>query len=108
MPKHALSPDLIDHYQVEGYVVVERLFSRDDLGPVEAAILELTARALESPEAMKDILELVPTGEPVPRRIFNPYDQHEAFNRLANDPRLVDAIESLIGPDINLQHSKLN
>ena len=108
MLSHALPRQLVDQYQLDGYVVVERLFSRDDLAPVEAAIRELTARALESPEAMKDILELEPTGEPVPRRIFNPYDQHEAFRNLANDPRLVDAIESLIGPDINLQHSKLN
>ncbi len=56
-------------------------------------------------------LELEPEpvdGQRVPRRIFNPYDQHQAFRDLAEDPRLLDRVESLIGPDFNLQHSKLN
>jgi ectoine hydroxylase-related dioxygenase (phytanoyl-CoA dioxygenase family) len=76
---------------------------------VESAIQELTRRALASPTEMSAILELEPTeGEAVPRRIFSPYDQHEAFRDLATDERLLDAIESLIGPNFNLQHSKLN
>ena len=107
----ALSTAEIDQYRTEGYVVVESLFTEQDLAPLEAAMRELTARALESPEAMSKILELEPEssdGRPVPRRIFNPYDQHVAFEALARDARLVDAIASLIGRDFNLQHSKLN
>jgi ectoine hydroxylase-related dioxygenase (phytanoyl-CoA dioxygenase family) len=38
----------------------------------------------------------------------NPFEQHEAFRALATDDRILDRIESLIGPDFNLQHSKLN
>jgi ectoine hydroxylase-related dioxygenase (phytanoyl-CoA dioxygenase family) len=109
MGRHALADSLVEHYRTEGYVVVESLFDRDRLAPVESAIQELTRRALKSPKEMSAILELEPTeGEPVPRRIFSPYDQHAAFRDLANDERLVDAVESLIGPNFNLQHSKLN
>jgi ectoine hydroxylase-related dioxygenase (phytanoyl-CoA dioxygenase family) len=109
MESRELPESMVDAYRTEGYVVVESLFDRQDLAAVEQAIQELTQRALESPREMSKILELEPTeGEPVARRIFSPYDQHAAFRDLANDTRLVDAVESLIGPNINLQHSKLN
>jgi ectoine hydroxylase-related dioxygenase (phytanoyl-CoA dioxygenase family) len=109
MRNHPLPEHLIEHYRTEGYVVVQSLFDRESLAAVEQAIRELTQRALESPEEMSKILELEPTSDaPVPRRIFSPYDQHPAFRDLAHDNRLVDAVESLIGPNINLQHSKLN
>lgn len=109
MGSHTLPPSLVEHYRTEGYVVVERLFGERDLAAVAAAMQELTDRALASPEEMSKILELEQAdGEPTPRRIFSPYDQHAAFRDLAHDERLVDAVESLIGPNINLQHSKLN
>jgi ectoine hydroxylase-related dioxygenase (phytanoyl-CoA dioxygenase family) len=109
MVGHALPASFVEHYHIEGYVVVDSLFDRESLAAVERAIQELTERALASPQEMSKILELEPTnGDPVPRRILSPYDQHPAFRDLANDERLVDAVESLIGPNFNLQHSKLN
>ena len=90
--------------------MVESVFGADELAACHAAIQELTDRALGGEEPDR-ILELEPEpvdGARVPRRIYNPYDQHAAFRRLACDARLLDRIESLIGPDINLQHSKLN
>jgi len=110
MPTHSLTESQIEQYRVEGYVVVESMFAGDDLKRVDTAIRELTAQAV-SGQNMESILELEPEpidGEPVARRIYNPYDQHTAFRDMANDSRLVDRIESLIGQDINLQHSKLN
>jgi ectoine hydroxylase-related dioxygenase (phytanoyl-CoA dioxygenase family) len=47
-------------------------------------------------------------GEQVPRRIYNPFEQHETFRKMATAERLLDKIESLIGPAFGLQHSKLN
>ena len=47
-------------------------------------------------------------GQPLPRRIYNPFDQHACFRDLATDDRILDRIESLIGHNIALQHSKLN
>jgi phytanoyl-CoA hydroxylase len=109
MRKFALPDSSVEHYRTEGYVVVDALFDRDSLAAIDLAIRELTARALESPQEMSKILELEPTSdEPVPRRIFSPYDQYDAFRDLAHDERLLDAVESLIGPNFNLQHSKLN
>jgi len=110
MLKHPLSEAQVDQYRTEGFVVASSLFDHNDLAHVENAIRELTNRAIDG-EDMSTILELEPEpidGQRVPRRIYNPYDQHQAFHNLANDLRILDAVESLIGPSFNLQHSKLN
>jgi ectoine hydroxylase-related dioxygenase (phytanoyl-CoA dioxygenase family) len=110
MSRYRLDDQQIEHYRTEGYVIVERLFTSDDLARVDATIRQITDQALSSGN-FKDILELEPEpvdGRRVPRRIFSPFDQHETFRDLAADPRMLDRVESLIGSNINLQHSKLN
>lgn len=110
MSKFSLTSEQIQFYQREGYLVVPSLFSREDLRRVDDTIREITRQALAAGDFSK-ILELEPepvNGERVPRRIYNPFEQHETFRALATDPRLLDKIESLIGPHIALQHSKLN
>ena len=108
--EHSLSDEQIDQYRNEGFIVIERLFDASDLARVDAAIRQLTDVALRGGDFSK-ILELEPEPvdeQRVPRRIFNPYDQHDNFRELAHDPRLLDKVESLINGNFNLQHSKLN
>jgi len=107
---YSLTDEQIEQYRNDGFIVVERLFDADDLARVDATIRQMTDQALFGGDYSK-ILELEPEpvdGKRVARRIFNPYDQHETFRGLAQDPRLLDKIESLIGGNFNLQHSKLN
>src|SRR4029079_19624697 len=57
------------------------------------------------------VMELEPGSnktDPVPRRIYNPFERHEAFRAMATGVWSLDRIESLIGPNISLHHSKLN
>jgi phytanoyl-CoA hydroxylase len=112
MVHHFLSDEQVERYRTEGFVVIERLFGPEDLSRVDATIRQMTEQALGAGTGdFSKVLELEPEpvdGQRVPRRIFSPYDQHETFRALAHDPRLLDGIESLIGPDFNLQHSKLN
>ena len=99
-----------DHYCREGYVVVERFFGPDILADVDTTVRQLTDEALAGDD-YRAVLELEPApldGRPVPRRIYDPFEQHELFRRLACDECLLDCVETLIGPNINLQHSKLN
>jgi len=103
---HSFTVEQIEQYRNEGFIVVERLFDADDMARVDATIQQMTDQALGGDDFSK-ILELEPQpvdGKRVPRRIFNPYDQHETFRALAHDSRLLDKIESLIGGDFNLQH----
>lgn len=107
---YAFSKAESEQYRREGYVVVNSVFTADDLAPVERAMEELTARAVAA-GGMCDFLELEPEpvdGRRVPRRIYKPYDQHPAFQALATSPKVLDRIESLIGPSFSLHHSKLN
>ena len=109
-PTYPLTDQQRDFYFREGYLVVERLFDREDLATVDRTIREMTDAAIASGDYAK-IMELEPEpvdGKHVCRRIYNPFEQHDAFRALATDDRMLDRIESLIGPDINLQHSKLN
>jgi phytanoyl-CoA hydroxylase len=105
-----LTDEQKQHYFREGYLVVERLFDKNDLKRVDQTIEEMTEAAIASGEYSK-VMEFEPEtvdGKRVCRRIYNPFEQHEAFQNLGSDIRMLDRVESLIGPDINLQHSKLN
>src|SRR4051812_19104673 len=106
MPKNVLGETELAQYRTEGYLVIESIFGAGDLAAADAAIDELTQRAL-SGEDMSQVLELEPEavdGHRVPRRIFHPFDQHDTFRKIATDPRVLDRIESLIGPNFNLHH----
>jgi len=107
--KH-LTDEQIYHYRNEGYLVVDRFFDRARMDKVDQTIRDITDRALAGGDYSK-VLELEPepvNGRRVPRRIFNPFEQHDEFRALATDPELLDCVEELIGPNITLQHSKLN
>lgn len=107
----ALNDENVRQYQVEGYTVVPSVFSSDELRDVDRVIREMTQAAIASGDYSK-VMELEPDsvkdGQPTPRRIYNPFDQHAVFRAMATDARVLDRIEQLIGPNISLHHSKLN
>ncbi len=110
MDAHDFSDVQVEQFRKEGYLVVPSFFGPDVLDRVDTTIRQLTDEALRSEDRSK-FLELEPESLedcPVVRRIYNPYDVHETFHQLANTPQLVDCVQSLIGPNINLQHSKMN
>ena len=100
----------IRDYRERGYIVVPELIPPETIVGIDRAIQDLTARAL-SQDDYSDVLELEPGSpddQPAVRRIYQPFVQHQSFERLARDPGILDRVEQLIGPDIHLQHSKLN
>lgn len=107
---YELSQNKISTYREEGFLLLPSLFDSLDIARVDRAIEELVKQAFESGN-YDSILELEPEStkeRPVLRRLKSPFDLHQAFRDLATDDRLLDRIESLIGPSIQLQHSKLN
>ncbi len=108
--KKSPSPTELHRYADQGYFVVPRLFSADDIRRIDHAINEIVESAKESDD-FSAVLELEPETDgdrPVVRRIYNPFHQHDAFKKLATDARIMDRIEALIGENIELHHSKLN
>ena len=110
MKSQGLTEEQIAQYRRDGYVVLPGLLDADVLKQVDRRIGRITEDAFAREDFSK-ILEVEPEnvgGQMVVRRIYNPYDLHDDFRQLASQARVVDCIESLIGPNINLHHSKLN
>ncbi|MFT6239413.1 MAG: ectoine hydroxylase-related dioxygenase (phytanoyl-CoA dioxygenase family) [Akkermansiaceae bacterium] len=111
MKRPGLTDEQLAHYREEGFVVVPCLFDGEDLRAAEEAIEELTERAVNDPANHAEVLELEPEpvdGKRVPRRIYNPFLTHEGFRAIATHEKMLGCIEDLVGPNIDIQHSKLN
>jgi ectoine hydroxylase-related dioxygenase (phytanoyl-CoA dioxygenase family) len=105
-----LTKNQIAHYRAEGYILAASVLAVDDLTKIDCAIEEVVDAAL-SRDDHAGLLELEPQsgpGKPAVRRICDPYDRHANFRAVAGDSRILDRVESLLGPDLILQHSKLN
>ena len=96
-------------YEDQGYLVFPELLSPDELAELRAALAEV----LQEAEGLTESTEKfsVTRGEDgryYVRRIFSPIAHHRAFHNLVFNPKIVDVVENLIGPSIQLHHTKLN
>jgi len=111
MKPHGLTDEQLAQYREEGFVVIPGLFDHEALRAADAAIDELTERAVNDPANLAKVLELEPEpvdGRRIPRRLYNPFLAHEGFRSIATHEKLLGCIEDLVGPNIDIQHSKLN
>lgn len=94
---------LVEEYREQGFAVAERFFDEEFVARMNGAIEE----TLAAPE-LTSVAEVEPKDPSVARRIWSPTKRHAAFEQAASDPRLLDVIEALIGPDILFHYSKLH
>lgn len=98
---HPSTPSLneaqIAAYHQDGVIVVPSVFS---LAEVE------TLREAESSPAIQSALEAGGIQHKTVH-LLELTTRHTAFHNLAKDPRVIGLITPLLGPDIQLQHSKL-
>jgi phytanoyl-CoA hydroxylase len=97
-------------YEDEGYLVFPELLDVAELGRLRAALAEVLQEADGLTES-NDKFSVVASDDgarPVVRRIFSPIQHHQAFYDLVFNPMIVDVVENLVGPDIQLHHTKLN
>jgi ectoine hydroxylase-related dioxygenase (phytanoyl-CoA dioxygenase family) len=96
-------------YEANGYITHPSLLTPGELSELRGALNELLEEA-STLEASTDKFNIVQAedGSRHVRRIFEPIQHHPAFYNLAFHTGIVDAVENLIGPDIQIQHSKLN
>ena len=109
MVNFPLSPEQIDEYREDGVLLLPSLLDEQTVKSLNETIDALVEDALARGD--ETILELEPelqNGQAVPRRVYDPVERHQAFLELCTDARILDAVESLLGPDIGLHHSKLN
>lgn len=91
-------------YERDGFVIMKDLLSMTDVETIRSRIMDIAAgRVAGFPSAC---IELEPepdeAGRPVARKINQCAEHDDVFMSLAKDRRIVDVVESLIGPDIKL------
>ncbi|MGI9146534.1 MAG: phytanoyl-CoA dioxygenase family protein [Chloroflexota bacterium] len=97
-------------YEDEGYLVFPELLDAAELATLRAALADVLREATGLTDS-SDKFSIVPSDDGarhVVRRIFNPIAHHPAFHDLVFNPKIVDVVENLLGPDIQLHHTKLN
>jgi ectoine hydroxylase-related dioxygenase (phytanoyl-CoA dioxygenase family) len=97
------------YYEEEGYLVFPQLLDSVELGNLRTALAEVLhdADGLTETNDKFSITRTDDGGFSV-RRIFDPIARHAAFRDLVLSPKILDIVENLIGPNIQLHHTKLN
>jgi phytanoyl-CoA hydroxylase len=108
-------------YEDLGYVTYPTMLDGSEVAVLRAALDELLDEASRIPPddgglkgrdalttSEKFSFTMSATGERHVRRIFNPIAHHQAFMDLVHNDKILDAVENLIGPDIQIHHTKLN
>jgi len=109
-PASELSPsEQKIYYEDQGYLVFPQLLSGEELARLRAALAEVLREADGLTESNdKFSVTQGDDGTWSVRRIFNPIAHHQAFADLILNPKILDVVENLIGPNIQLHHTKLN
>ncbi len=91
-----------------GYLVVEDLFSADEVAALRESVGRLQARGDGLTESTPRFsLGLFGAGTRVVQQIAEPHELGGEWMALARDPRILDTVELLIGPDILLYYSMM-
>lgn len=110
MQESVISDMQVAGYRQDGFVVVEDIFSADEIGRMVAVLDELIEQAKGLTEH-DDVYDLEPSHTPdIPRvrRIKLPFKVHPIYRQMAEHPRLVAVLSQLLGPDLRLHGGKVN
>jgi ectoine hydroxylase-related dioxygenase (phytanoyl-CoA dioxygenase family) len=105
-----LSPERVERYCRDGFLVVENVLDRatvDELRAVTDAFAA-GAKGLTAHNEIYDLEDSHRPDRPRVRRIKRPFLHHKVYDRVARDRRLIDIVVALIGPDVRLQSGILN
>jgi phytanoyl-CoA hydroxylase len=87
----------LEQYRRDGYLVIDGLFSASEVEALRVAADDpVVKRGLQDSGADERIVHLLEIT-----------CKHPAFRQLASDKRITELVAQLIGPDVQLQHSKL-
>lgn len=105
-----LTPQQLDFYRREGYVVAHDVLDASELGRLHAAMNELLAGALGISDhtPLYDLEDTHSPEQPRVRRLKLPHQHHPAFHELIRSPKLLGLMTSILGPSVRMHTSKLN
>ncbi|HZT42012.1 MAG TPA: phytanoyl-CoA dioxygenase family protein [Chthonomonadaceae bacterium] len=95
--------DLKSRFEADGFVVVEKMFTEPEVAEMKAEIRRVLDRAREQArEAGQSPDWVASDGVFVGLAANSPF-----FRRLAHDPRLLDPLEAILGPDLEFLSDKV-
>jgi phytanoyl-CoA hydroxylase len=106
----SVTPQQLEQYRRDGYLVYEGLFRPEEVAALLERLEELVLEQIPRPAGVRMQIEpAVGRGEasassPLEalRKVEGLVEHDERFGALARDPRILDVMEALIGPDIKL------
>ena len=106
----AIAEVQVEAYREKGFVVVEGVYSADDVARMRA-VLDALVDAARGVRTHDEVYDLEPSHSPERprvRRIKTPHIAHPLFGEMARHPRLIAVLTRLIGPALRLHGSKIN
>ena len=95
-----LTRSQIEFYQENGFLILEGLFSQNEMNELNAAT--------NSFDALQDLPNIIREDDGSIRSVFAPHKLENAFDRLYRENRIVEPCSQLIDSDIYLYQFKLN
>ena len=105
-----LSPTDIEHYERDGYLVVEDVLTDEQVAALRQGADDWVESSRQV-EVNGDVFDLEPghsRERPHVRRIKNPAAINEAYDSVMRGAAVLDIVTQLLGPDIRYQSTKLN
>ncbi|WP_019530809.1 ectoine hydroxylase [Dasania marina] len=94
----------IKHYQQHGYMVLDDVFSEQEIERLNAELQQL--RVSESIKSARETITEHSSGDV--RSIFAVHNHSALFKQLSEDPRLVDLARFILDDDVYIHQSRLN
>ena len=95
-----LTPDQLDSYRRDGYLLLPELFSRDEVEVMQSQLPTLFAEDSER--------RVVEKGSGVVRSVYGSHQTNDVFQRLTRHPRLVEPAMQILGHQIYVYQFKIN
>jgi len=95
-----LNQDQQKHFDREGYVFIENLFSPQEIKVLTDEVPGIYAQ--HRPEIVRE------KDGSTPRTSFAAHTYNEAFRRLGSHPRLIEPVMQLLGGDVYMHQFKIN
>lgn len=104
----SLTQEQKEHFQEQGYLAVENIFSAEEVENLRRSVDALSEQAqnlTESTDRFK--LKAFDNGGKLVQQVAEPHELGGTWMALARDNRLLDIVEGLLGPNIQLYYSML-
>ena len=105
-----INSDDVDFYNDNGYLVVDAIYSAEEIAAMRSVVEELIEKAAGVSDH-NEIYDLEPSHTPTNprvRRIKEPYNVHPLFREMVEHPNLIAVMQKLLGPDLRLHGGKIN